>query len=254
MMVKPDFVKSISAISKVSPRSGRAEKRKTYSFNIRLSGSMQYDFGEKRYTVNEGEMIFLPKGSSYTYDVVSAQDSKCTIITLDADFEENSKPMVYPLKDVQCAGFIMNNFSDAWNFGNTADKYKCISYLYDLLAYITNYNSLKYMEKKKFEVITPALDYLKTHIYDTSLKADELALLCGISNTYFRKIFFSRFKTTPKNYITEKRLAKAKAIIDCGEFNTVRELALSVGYEDSLYFSKIFKKHFGIPPATMNKF
>lgn len=254
MTVAPDFIKTISAISKISPRSGRIEKRKTYSFNIRLSGSMQYDFGDEKYIVNEGEMIFLPKGASYTYDVISEEDSKCTIITLVADFEEPPEPKVYPLKDLHCAEFIMNSFSDAWNFGNTADKYKCISYLYDLLAYFTNYNNLKHMEKKKFEIITPALLYLKTHIYDTNLKSDDLAKLCGISNTYFRKIFSMRFKTCPKNYITEKRLSKAKAIIDSGEFNTVKELALSVGYDDSLYFSKLFKKHFGIPPATMNKF
>lgn len=254
MSVTPDFIKTISAISKVSPRSGKTIKRKKHSFNIRISGSMQYDFNGKKFLVNEGEMIFLPKGSSYTFDVKSKEDSKCTIITLEADFEENSEPMVYPLKDVHCAEYIMNHFTDLWNFGNTADKFKCISYLYELLAYIENYNNLKYMEKRKFKIIDPALNYLKTHIYDTNLKSDELAVLCGISNTYFRKIFASRFKTSPKNYIIEKRLARAKAIIDSGEFNTVRELALSVGYEDSLYFGKIFKKHFGIPPATMNKF
>jgi len=109
------------------------------------------------------------------------------------------------------------------------------------------------MEKKRFKIIDPALAYLKTHIYDTDLKADELASLCGISNTYFRKIFALRFKTSPKNYITEKRLSRAKAIIEIGEFHTVRDLALSVGYDDPLYFGKVFKKHFGLPPATMNK-
>ncbi len=254
MTVAPDFIKTISAISKVSPRSSKTTSRKKHSFNIRVSGSMQYDFDGKKILVNEGEMIFLPKGASYTFEVKSEGDSKCTIITMDADFKENSEPMVYPLKDLHCAEYIMHHFSDSWNFGSTADKYKCISYLYELLAYTENYNNLKYMEKRKFQIIDPALDYLKTHIYDISLKSDELADLCGISNTYFRKIFASRFKTSPKNYIIEKRLARAKAIIDSGEFHSVSELALSVGYDDPLYFGKVFKKHFGLPPATMNKF
>ena len=254
MTVAPDFIKTISAISKVSPRSGNIICRKKHSFNIRLSGSMEYDFNGKKIKVNEGEMIYLPKDASYTYEVTSKENSKCTIITMDADFKENSEPMVYPLKDLHCAEYIMHHFSDSWNFGSTADKYKCISYLYELLAYMENYNNLKYMEKRKFQIIDPALDYLKTHIYDISLKSDELADLCGISNTYFRKIFASRFKTSPKNYIIEKRLARAKAIIDSGEFHSVSELALSVGYDDPLYFGKVFKKHFGLPPATMNKF
>lgn len=253
MTTTADFIKTISAISKVSPQSGKVTLRKKHSFNIRISGSMQYDFGGKKMLVNEGEMIFLPKNSSYTFDVVSSRESKCTIINMDADFDENSQPMVYPLKDVHCASYIMHHFSATWNFGSTADKYKCVSYLYELLAFIDNYNNLKYMEKRKFAVIDPALDYLKTHIYDTSLKSDNLARVCGISSTYFRKIFALRFKISPKDYIIEKRLARAKAIIDSGEFHSVSELARSVGYDDPLYFGKVFKKHFGIPPATMNK-
>lgn len=253
MNAKPDFIKTISAISKVSPQSGNIICRKKHSFNIRLSGSMEYDFNGRKIKVNEGEMIYLPKDASYTYEVTSKEESRCTIITMDADFDEMSKPMVYPLKDLHCARYIMNHFSDSWNFGSTADKYRCISYLYELLSFIENYNNLKYMEKRKFTVIDPALNYLKTHIYDTDLKADELAHLCGISNTYFRKLFALRFKTSPKDYIIEKRLTRAKAIIDSGEFHSVKELALSIGYDDPLYFGKVFKKHFGMPPATMNK-
>ena len=214
---------------------------------------MEYDFIDKKITVNEGEMIFLPKNTTYTYVVTSKDDSKCTIITMDADFDESSQPMVYPLNDFHCARYIMHQFSDSWNFGNTADKYRCISYLYELLSFIDNYNNLKHTEKKKIQAIAPALNYLKTHIYDTNLKADNLAQLCGISNTYFRKLFMIKFKTSPKDYIIEKRMSRAKEIIDSGEFHTVSELALSVGYKDQLYFGKVFKKYFGIPPATMNK-
>ena len=48
MTVAPDFIKTISAISKVSPRSGNIICRKKHSFNIRLSGSMEYDFNGKK--------------------------------------------------------------------------------------------------------------------------------------------------------------------------------------------------------------
>ena len=121
------------------------------------------------------------------------------------------------------------------------------------MAYIDNYDNLKYMEKKKFKIIDSAITYLKNHIYDTTLKSDDLAKICDVSNTYFRKIFASRFGKSPKNYIIEKRMARAKAIIDSGEFESVKKLALSVGYDDPLYFGKVFKNHFGVPPATMNK-
>ena len=77
--------------------------------------------------------------------------------------------------------------------------------------------------------------------------------MCGVSDTYFRKIFIAKFGTSPKNYIIEERVLHAKSIIDSGDFTTVKELALAVGYKDALYFGKIFKKHFGMSPIEMNK-
>lgn len=241
-----------SVITKVSTKHGKIIRRKYHTFNIRVSGQMKYHFGDKTVTVNTGEVIFLPKGSTYDYCVESVGESVCTIINLDADFGD-CNPSVYPLDEIYCSEYLMHSISDSWNFGTAADRYKCLSHVYDLLSYISNYELLNYPEKKKLRLIEPAVEYLKNHIYDTGLKIDELPLMCGISGTYFREIFMMKFSTSPKNYITEKRLSRAKAIIDSGDFQTVKQLAVSVGFEDSLYFSKVFKKHYGLPPATLNK-
>ena len=82
---------------------------------------------------------------------------------------------------------------------------------------------------------------------------DELHKLCGVSNAYFRRIFIARFGMSPKKYVVGKRLSYAKSIIDSGEFSTVKELALLVGYKDPLYFGKVFKKHYGASPININQ-
>ena len=46
---------------------------------------------------------------------------------------------------------------------------------------------------------------------------------------------------------------KAKTIIESGEYSTLNEVAYSVGYDDPLYVSRLFKKHFGISPAQYRK-
>ena len=253
MSTAPVFINSLTAVSKITPRHGEITNRKTYGLHIRVTGAIRYNFSDKSIVVTAGEMIFIPRGISYTYCIESQEDSHSVLLNMYGDFEETISPRVYPLKDVYGSQYIINQFADSWNFGTPADKYKCIAHLYDLLSYISNYDHLEYMEKKKFTIIDPALKYLKTHIYDSALKADDLAGMCGISNTYFREIFALRFGSSPKNYITEKRLSRAKAIIDNGEFDTVKKLAMSVGYDDPLYFGKVFKKHFGMPPAAINK-
>jgi len=245
-------LKVLSALHRTSKSYGKVEERKAHSFNIRVRGSMEYVFEDKKILVNEGEMIFLPKGSRYEYKKTSEEDTVCTVINVEGDFGD-MEPVSYFIKDFYDAEHIMYHFADLWKFGNQSQKYQCLSLMYGLLAYISNIEALQYQDKKKFDVIEPAVAYLQRHIYDGNLKIDELHQLCGISNTYFRKIFISRFGTSPKDYVVGKRFSYAKSIIDSGEFNTVKELAMMVGYNDPLYFGKVFKQHFGVSPANMNR-
>ena len=147
----------------------------------------------------------------------------------------------------------MYNLADVWKIGEQTQKYQCLSLLYSLLAYVSALDSLEYHKKKKFHVIEPAVSYLQRHIYDCDLKMDEIHRLCGVSDAYFRKIFFARFGVSPKKYVISKRLSYAKSIIDSGEFSTVKELALLVGYKDPLYFGKVFKQHYGASPININQ-
>ena len=48
------------------------------------------------------------------------------------------------------------------------------------------------------------------------------------------------------------RMYHAKQMIDSGDFNTIKEVAQTVGYNDPLYFSKVFKKIYGLSPSDMN--
>lgn len=245
-------LKVLSALHQTSKPCGMVESRKAYSFSFRVQGAVQYFFEDKNIVVNEGEMIFLPKGSRYEYKKVSEEDTVGTIINMEGDFGE-VHPACYSVKDFYDADYIMYHFADLWKFGNQSQKYKCLSLVYSLLSYISNLELLQYQDKKKFNVIEPAVTYLQHHIYDCDLKIDELHRLCSISDTYFRKIFIARFGMCPKNYVIGKRVSYAKSIIDSGEFNTVKELALMVGYKDSLYFGKVFKQHYGASPVNMNR-
>ena len=173
-------------------------------------------------------------------------------INFHADLSE-AKPTVYSLKDFPEADYMCSHFSDLWKLGNQADKYKCLSMFYNLLSYISNIENLNYSDKRKFEIINPAVTYLKAHIFDCSLKIEKLHQLCGISDTYFRKIFTLKFGVNPQKYVITKRISQAKSLIDNCDFDTINEVALSVGYNDPLYFSKTFKKKYGISPSSVNK-
>lgn len=245
----------VSSLNKSPLSYSKITNRKTNSFIIRVKGSVTYNFYDKKLNAKEGEMVFLPKGISYEYTSFndSNNENLYTGIHFSGNFV-NPQPKVYSLENFFEYEYITKHYANLWKYGNQAEKYKCIALFYNLLSYVSNIEHSVYAEKRKFKIIDPAVNYLKKHLYDCNLKVNDLHSLCNISNTYFRQIFISRFGTTPQNYIISKRFSHAKSIIDSGDFDSVKDVALSVGYSDALYFSKVFKKIYGLSPSDINKF
>lgn len=245
-------LKIISSFHKASKPFGKVEDRKNHGFIFKIKGYADYLFGDKRVRLNEGEMIFLPKGSSYEYVTHTQDKNLYTSINFEADFD-NREVGVYSLNNFNGANYMAQSFSELWNFGDLSDKFKCISIFYDLMSYVSKIEHLRSRDKRKYALIEPAVEYLKKHIYKSSFKIDNLHLLCGISDTYFRKIFMSRFNMSPREYVVAERISYAKSIIDSGDFETIKEVSELVGYNDSLYFSKAFKKMYGYSPSNAGK-
>ena len=227
-------------------------KRKTHAFFFRTNGMGMYTIDGKNYTTKKNEVFFLPEGCSYEF--IKKGDEECRYLSINfhADIK-NPKPAVYSLENFSETEYLCTHFCDLWKFGSQSDKYKCLSLFYNLIAFISNTENTNYSQKRKFEIISPAVNYLKAHIFDFTLKADSLHLMCGISDTYFRKIFISKFGVSPQKYITSKRISQAKSIIENYDYTTISEVASLVGYSDPLYFSRAFKKKYGIAPTEVNK-
>ena len=77
----------------------------------------------------------------------------------------------------------------------------------------------------------------------------QIALEYGMSQKRFREIFKKTMQMTPKSYSIEKRLLKAKELLETGKYK-VNEVAYMCGYDDVFYFSKLFKKKEGISPKN----
>ena len=230
---------------------GKNQSRKTHGFIFKISGVTEYDFGDKRFTLKAGEVIYLPEGASYEYK--SSNDGGLyTSINFHATVE-SPQPAVYPLSDFYGADFIFESFADLWRFGIDADRYKCLSVFYDFLSYLSRIERQNSLDKTRHQIIEPAIEYLKEHIFDPCLKIENLHRLSCISDTYFRKIFFSRFNMSPKEYVVTQRISHARFIIESGDFDSIAEVAQLVGYNDPLYFSKAFKKLYGISPSSFNR-
>lgn len=91
-------------------------------------------------------------------------------------------------------------------------------------------------------------DFLYAHISDYNFKIEDLLKEFGMSRSKFYRKLKSLVKLSPNDYIRKLRLDYASQILIKADF-TIAEVAYKVGFSDVKYFSKIFKKEFGITPS-----
>lgn len=83
-----------------------------------------------------------------------------------------------------------------------------------------------------------------------NLKLEEFARLSNRSLSAFKRDFQKQFNTTPGKWLLEKRLNYAMHLIS-NEGKTVSEAGFESGFENISHFSRAFKNHFGVAPASM---
>ncbi|WNR42858.1 response regulator [Paenibacillus roseipurpureus] len=98
--------------------------------------------------------------------------------------------------------------------------------------------------------IDRAREYIEQHYAKSDLSLEEISSYVSISSAYMSTIFKKEMGVGMTEYITEIRLKKAKELIDLHGETSIQDIALNVGYMDAYYFSKCFKKRFGISPKN----
>ena len=94
--------------------------------------------------------------------------------------------------------------------------------------------------------------FLASRLDDSSLDVPQMCEAMNVS----RSVLFERCRTvlgaTPASYLRQMRLARAQELIREGG-RTMTEISYAVGVNDPHYFSKIFKKEFGVKPTDYRR-
>lgn len=232
-----------------SPDCITVRKRPNHILVTRLSGKCAYCFNDTKIIIGAGESILLPYGCGYSVRRISEEPSRYALLrfTAEADFEG---PSEFSVDDIQLFKHAFDRLGRSLVIDNEKNVLLATSLFYEILSLLSPKSGHTYLNSGKLQLIKPALEYLEEHIYDTKLVIGDLSKLCNISDVYLRQIFFSYTGKTLSQYVTEKRMNKAKMMLDEGDCILVRDAAEATGYANPLYFSRVFKKYYGYPPSS----
>ena len=97
------------------------------------------------------------------------------------------------------------------------------------------------------KTLKKALAYIDEHYTSENLSLGTVACEVQVGANYLSSVFSQNMQKTFTEYISEKRMEKAKKLLKSTELPT-SEIAAQVGYKDPHYFSFVFKKTQGCSP------
>ncbi|NJO87847.1 MAG: helix-turn-helix transcriptional regulator [Chloroflexia bacterium] len=90
-------------------------------------------------------------------------------------------------------------------------------------------------------------EVVNSHLF-SDLSVEDLAQLCHMSISTFKRQFKTLFNDTPANYIKLKRLERAKELLAVNNL-TISDIAYQTGFSDVAHFSNAFKSAYLLSPT-----
>lgn len=128
----------------------------------------------------------------------------------------------------------------------------CLFRLFYLLFYNEPVIKQKSRPQKSVQKTKQIICYLTEH-YSEPLSTEQLAKVCGFSESHFTKFFKSTIGITFTECVTSYRLSKASKFLISNSDEPIMDVAKKCGFHSISYFNRVFKKKYGITPTALRE-
>lgn len=160
-------------------------------------------------------------------------------------------PLVTQMPNVEEFTLKMKNLYHLWQDKPADYERKARQAFLEMLDIVCEHYTQKHEGDPAQRAVMQCMEYIKNH-YDEQLEREDLANFASLSISHFNAMFKKIAGCTPKQYITKIRLDKAMQLLQSSDLN-VSEVARKVGFQDPLYFTRVFTNHTGVSPREYRK-
>ncbi len=137
-------------------------------------------------------------------------------------------------------------FDRLFSSDNVFEEYVCYYEIVKLLSSVANKK-----EDVSSSVLYEILSYLKSN-YNKKIEINDLAKKHNISSSHLFYLFKKQTGVSPISYLNSYRLSIAAELLT-NTYKNIVEISTDVGICDSIYFNKIFKKHYQVSPTEYRR-
>ena len=234
-------IKEIFTVFSPKGRFEKIENRKSFGLSFCIDGQITYTHNGNEIISDKNKAVILPEGQTYTlysdktgsFPVINftCADFLCdTVVSLPI---QNTEAYIKDFEKLRSLSLFE---------GNRAEM---MSVFYHILHRLSAQSS-------SCKVIMPAINYLESNYHNSTLTNAELAKQCRISEVYFRRIFTGCYNMTPKQFLIDIRINKAKQLLSEGALK-INAVAIKCGFSNQYHFCRVFKEKTGLTPTEYMK-
>lgn len=224
-------------------KTNRMIDRPTYGISFCIEGEITYTHNDKKVVSTPGNAVFLPQGKSYS--IYGDKGGVFLVINFQCPDLFCDTIVSVPIKSVQPYTADFDKIKSLFLFEK--NRAKIMSIFYGIIHRL-------FSESEEFAgVLSPAFEFLEKNCFSADLSVSRLAGLCNISEVYFRKLFSAHTGISPKQYILDIRIEKAKQLLSDGVMK-ISAISEECGFQSPYHFCRIFRLKTGITPTEyMNR-
>ncbi|WP_196889556.1 helix-turn-helix transcriptional regulator [Aureivirga sp. CE67] len=247
--------------------------KSTYTIKFVIDGLKNYNYDNRDIKVEKNQYLILNNDSLITTE--AKKDTKGISLFLSLKliddifhFQTNEKKSIKFLEILQKNSnqniyFLLKEIAYLYENNQIAliqqidDLFIKISELIvqEQISIDTNFSNLKIIKhdtkRELYKLIMDAKEYLNDN-FKEKITLDIISKDIGISKYYLHRLFREINKNTPLDYLTIIRLEHAKNKLKSTK-ETIFEIAINCGFDNTAYFSNSFKKYTGFTPSKFRR-
>jgi len=239
----------------------RPKGRLDYQLLYVVSGKTHFFFGEKERIVTAGHMVLIPPRQEQRYDYYGAEKPEVYWVHFTgSDVKNILRKYEIPMDDpVFYSGasstyaYIFKEMIHELQTCRTGYEELLAMYLRQifLLVQRTRQEQKPSVSTYIQEEMEYARRYFNEH-YNEPISIQDYAESRNMSVCYFQRSFKQIVNHTPMQYLLSIRVNNAASLLETTDYS-MAEISAIVGYEDPLYFSRLFRKIKGMSPSEYRR-
>lgn len=226
-----------------------------------LEGKGKIKIKNSEYDILANHFFVIPAGTPHTY--FSDKQDPWSIYWIHFDGEKSThfskifgrlnvispSPISRTKERIDLFTELLVNLSMGYSRENLEFVNLCLWHLLATFMYVPQFRQI--LRGRDIDYATAAIEYMRDNI-TKPIRLKDIARHAGYSPSHFSKLFIEKTGHPPVEYLNQLKIQEACRRLDFSK-ESIAYIAQEMGYNDTFYFSRIFKRIMGQSPSTYRK-